>query len=152
MGHPAVGWVRRRAIVTRDKLFVELYGAAGGNIITVLSIYNRRDAGFCYKQSFFATDRRRSRPIDLYILLESSLRRITDGRICYLRKLFAQGCGTCILELIEEVEMTTQEAKEYRKALKKVTQKVTSSKSEARKFLRKAGIVTKSGHLTTHYK
>ncbi len=48
--------------------------------------------------------------------------------------------------------MTTQEAKEYRKALKKVTQKVTSSKSEARKFLRKAGIVTKSGHLTTHYK
>lgn len=48
--------------------------------------------------------------------------------------------------------MTAREAAEYQKALKKVTRKATSSKTEARKFLQKAGIVTKSGKLTTHYK
>ena len=135
-------WATR---ATRDRLIVDLNGRLMG-ISSISCQYITEE------MPVFATDRWRSRQIDLHILPKSSRGRISDGGICYLRKLFAQGCGTCILVLIEEVEMTTQEAKEYRKALKKVTQKVTSSKSEARKFLRKAGIVTKSGHLTTHYK
>jgi hypothetical protein len=51
-----------------------------------------------------------------------------------------------------ENQMTEREAKEYKAALKKVTSKATSSQTEARKFLRKAGIVTPSGKLTKHYK
>jgi hypothetical protein len=48
--------------------------------------------------------------------------------------------------------MTTQDAASYRKALKEVSRKTSSSQAAARKFLASAGIITPKGNLRKPYR